>query len=169
LLDGDTAPPPQKKGSTAPNLPPMSVVAKQLCASGYHLVLDVDPPPLPSRDTAPQFSAHVRCGQTAGWTKMPLGMEVGLSPGEFVLDGTQLPLEKRARPPISVHVYCGQMAGWMKTPPGAPRPRPHCVRRRPSSPARGAQQHPAPLFGPCLLWPRSPISATVELLFNLLS
>jgi len=24
---------------------------------------------------------------------------------------------------------------------------------------------PPPLFGPCLLWPRSPISATAELLF----
>jgi len=23
----------------------------------------------------PPFSANVRCGQTAGWTKMPLGME----------------------------------------------------------------------------------------------
>ena len=30
-------------------------------------------------------------------------------------------------------------------------------------PAKGAQQ-PAP-FDPCLLWPRSPISATAELLF----
>jgi len=40
-------------------------------------------PQLPS----PNFSAHVRCGQTAGWTKMLLGMEVGLGPGDFVLDG----------------------------------------------------------------------------------
>jgi len=31
--------------------------------------------------TAPQFSVHVYCGQTAGWIKMPLGMEVGLGPG----------------------------------------------------------------------------------------
>jgi len=30
----------------------------------------------------PQFFAHVRCRQTAGWTKMPLGMEVGLSPDD---------------------------------------------------------------------------------------
>jgi len=34
----------------------------------------------------------------------------------------------------------------------------------PAPSAKGAQQ--PPLFGPCLLWPRSPISATVELLFN---
>jgi len=35
----------------------------------------------------PQFSAHFCCGQTAACIKMPLGMEVGLSPGDFVLDG----------------------------------------------------------------------------------
>ena len=29
------------------------------------------------------------CGQTVGWIKMPLGKEVGLSPGHIVLDGTQ--------------------------------------------------------------------------------
>jgi len=34
----------------------------------------------------PQFSAIVRCGQTAGLTKMPLGMEVGLGSGNFVFD-----------------------------------------------------------------------------------
>jgi len=33
------------------------------------------------------------------------------------------------------------------------------------APAKGAQQ-PPPLFGPCLLWPRSPISTTAELLFS---
>jgi len=35
----------------------------------------------------PQFSAHIRCGQMAGWIKKPLGMEVRLGPGDFVLDG----------------------------------------------------------------------------------
>ena len=38
-----------------------------------------------------QFSANVRCGQTAGWTKMPLGMEVGLGSGDFVFDGDPAP------------------------------------------------------------------------------
>jgi len=40
-----------------------------------HIVLDGDPalPPLKGH-SSPQFSANVRCGQTAGWTKMPLGM-----------------------------------------------------------------------------------------------
>ena len=30
--------------------------------------------------------AHVYCGQTAGWMKTPLGMEVDLSPSHIVLD-----------------------------------------------------------------------------------
>jgi len=34
----------------------------------------------------------------------------------------------------------------------------------PAPPAKGAQ-HPSPLFGRCLLWPWSLISATAELLF----
>jgi len=35
------------------------------------------------------------------WIKMPLGMEVDLGPGNFVLEGNPLPLPKRgAEPPI---------------------------------------------------------------------
>ena len=50
----------------------------------------------------------------AGWIKMPLGMEVGLSPGDFVLDGDTAPPPKGAQPPISAHICCGQTAGWIK-------------------------------------------------------
>ena len=39
------------------------------------------------RAPSPQFLAHVYCGQTAGWIKTPLGTEVDLGPGHFVLDG----------------------------------------------------------------------------------
>jgi len=52
---------------------------------------------------------------------MPLGMDVGLSPGDFVFDGEPAtpPPEKRAHPTqFLAHVYCGQTAGWMKTPLG---------------------------------------------------
>jgi len=34
-----------------------------------------------------QFSAYFYCAQMAGCIKLPLGMEVGLSLGQFVLDG----------------------------------------------------------------------------------
>jgi len=53
-----------------------------------HIVLDEDPARvLIKGDRGPQFSAHFYCGQTAGWIKMPLGTEVGLYPGDIVLDG----------------------------------------------------------------------------------
>jgi len=46
-----------------------------------------DPAPLPQRGTDPQFSTHICYGQMAAWIKMSLGMELGLGPGYFVLDG----------------------------------------------------------------------------------
>jgi len=42
-----------------------------------------DPAPSP-KGHRHEFSANVRCRQTAGWTKMPLDMEVGLDPFDFV-------------------------------------------------------------------------------------
>jgi len=35
----------------------------------------------------PHFLAHVYYDQTAGWIRIPLGTEVGLGPGDSVLDG----------------------------------------------------------------------------------
>jgi len=52
---------------------------------------------------------------------MPLGIEVGFSPGDIVLDGDPARPYKRgtaATPHFSVHVYCGQMAGSIKMPVG---------------------------------------------------
>jgi len=42
-----------------------------------HIVLDGDlaPPFKNNGHSSPQFSAHVFCGQTAGWTKMKHGMD----------------------------------------------------------------------------------------------
>ena len=62
-------------------------------------VLDGDPaPPSQKGGRAPsKFSAHVYCGQTAGWMKLVLGMEVGLIPGDFVLDGDPVPFPKRGQ------------------------------------------------------------------------
>jgi len=51
---------------------------------------------------APQFSAHVHCGQTAAWIKMPLGVKVGLDPGHIVVDGDPAPLcKKGAESPLN--------------------------------------------------------------------
>jgi len=51
---------------------------------------------------APKFSSRVYCGQMAGWIKMVLGMEVGLSPGDFVLDGHPAPMPKRGLSPSPI-------------------------------------------------------------------
>ena len=47
---------------------------------------------------------------------MSLGMELGLDPGDFVLDGDPVaPSPKGGRTPkFLAHVYCDQTAGWMK-------------------------------------------------------
>ena len=61
-----------------------------------------DPALLPQRAEPPPFSAHICCVQLAAWIKMSLGMELGLSPGDFVLDGDRAspPQKKRGRPQI---------------------------------------------------------------------
>ena len=61
---------------------------------GY-IMLDGNPALPPPKGHNPQFSAHICCGQMAGWIKMPLGMEVGLDPSDTVLDGDPAPLPKK--------------------------------------------------------------------------
>jgi len=57
--------------------------------------------PLPKKgaELRLQFSAHVYYGQTAGWIKMALSMEVGLGPGHIVLDGDPAALPKEGGKP----------------------------------------------------------------------
>ena len=54
-----------------------------------------------------------------GCIKIPLGMEVGLSLADFVLDGDPgTPPQKGVEPQFSAHIYCGQTAAWIKMPLG---------------------------------------------------
>jgi len=97
VLNGDPAPLPKKGAEPLPNFQLMSIVAKQLDAQGgtWHgggpwsrpYCARWGPSSPPQKGDSPQFSAHFYYGPTAGCIKMPLGMEVGLSPGEFVFDG----------------------------------------------------------------------------------
>jgi len=101
----------------------------------------------------------------AGWTKMPLGMDAGFGPGDFVFDMDPTPPHKKGNSPIQflAHVDCGQTAGCTKTAFGTEvdlgpghivldwDPAPPCPRRK---------GHSSPL-----LWPWSPISAA-ELLYG---
>ena len=66
------------------------------------IVLDGDPalPPKKKAQQSPQFSAHVCCGQAAGWIKMPLGTKVGLGPSHIVLDGGPAPPRKGHSSPL---------------------------------------------------------------------
>ena len=83
-------------------------------------VLDGDPAPLPKKGAepgvvAPQFSAHVYCGQTAAWSKMALGMEVGVAPGHTVLDGDLAPPPKRGQSPSPIFgPFLLWPNGWMR-------------------------------------------------------
>jgi len=139
----------------------MSVVAKRLNGSRWHwhgsgpwsrpYCARWGPSSPPQKgDRAPQFF-----GPFLLWPNglMPLGMEVGLSPGDFVLDVNQLP-PKRAQSPIfgpCLLLPNGCMYQDTTWYGGRPQPRLHCVRWGPSSPSpKGAQP---PIFGECPLWP----------------
>ena len=117
-----------------------------------HIVLDGDPAPHLQKGADPQFSAHVYCGQTAGWIKMALGMEVGLGPGHIVLDGDwgpNYPPQKSGQSPqFSAHFYCGQTAGCITIPLGVEEGLSpgHSVRWGPSSPSRKRGRSPLPNF-----------------------
>jgi len=111
--------------------------------------------PLQKGGRGSQFPAHFYCGQTAGCINKPLAMEVGLSPGDFVLDRDPASLPKKgAEPPIfgprllwpNGSMY--QDASWYR---GRPRPTRHCIRWGPVPlPLKG---HSPPIFGLCPLWP----------------
>ena len=65
-------------------------------------VLDGDPaPPLQKGggERSPQYSAHVRCGQTAGWIKMSVGMQVEQRKRHCVRWGHSSPPQERGRAP----------------------------------------------------------------------
>jgi len=49
---------------------------------------------------AAHFSAHVYCGHTAGWIRIPLGMKIGLGSGDDVRWGHSSPTERGQQPPL---------------------------------------------------------------------
>jgi len=114
-----------------------------------NVVLDGDPALLPQKGT-PQFSAHVYCSQTAGWIRMPLGTEVGLGYRRRCYMGTQLPLTGARLPVFGPCLLWPN--GWMDEDAtcygSRRRPRPHCVRRGPSSPRANRGHISSPSFRP---------------------
>jgi len=89
---------------------------------------------------------------------MPIGMELGLRPGDFALDGDPAPLRKKgAEPPaqFSANFYCAQTAGCITMPLGME------VSLSPGdtvfdwdpAPVTKKGRSPSPIFGPYLLLP----------------
>jgi len=99
-------------------------------------------------------------GQTVGWIKMKLDMQVGLGPGHTVLDGDPAspPQKGGAAHQFSAHICCGQMAGRIKMPHGREvglSAGNFCVRWRLSSPS--PKRGRAPNF-----WPTSIVAKWLD-------
>jgi len=104
--------------------------------------------PSPEKGHSPQFAAHVYCGQTTGWNKIPLSTEVGLGQEHIVLDGYPAPhLKWETASHFSAHVYCGQAARWIKMALGME------LGLGPASyPQKRGHTQSHSIFGPCSLW-----------------
>ena len=84
VLDGDSAPLPEKGAQPRifgpfllwPNgwMPQDATWYGDRPQPAGDFVLDADPAPTSKGRSTTQFSAHVYCGQTAAWIKMPLGI-----------------------------------------------------------------------------------------------
>jgi len=120
--------------------------------------------PLPQRGPSPNFRLISVMSKTAGCIKMPFVVELGLGPGDIVLD------RDPAQPPksgVSTPNFGSCLLrpnGWMDQDDtwhgGKPQSRPHCVRWGPSSPA---QRGTAPQYSAraCLLWPNGYVDQDV--------
>jgi len=116
VLDGDPAPlPPKGGGDSSQIFGPFLFWPNGWMhqdATWYRgrpvpgdFVLDGDLAPSQKGGVAPpqkkgENSAHVYCGQTVVWIKMPLGTKVGLIPGDCVLDGDLAPSLQRGWSPL---------------------------------------------------------------------
>ena len=93
----------------------------------------------------------------AGWIKMPLGKEVGLGQGDFMLDGDPAPPPKKGHSPTAFFgpcPFCVQTAGWIKMPLGMEvglDPGDFVLDGDPAPPPKERGQSP-PIFSVCLLW-----------------
>jgi len=119
-------------------------LAMEVDLSPRDFVLNGDPAPhFPKRrrgpGRSPRFSAHVYYGQTDGWIKMALGMEVGFGPVHIVVDGVTAPSQTAGCIEMSLGMELGLSPGDF------------ALDADPARTPKGAVPHP--LFGTCLLWP----------------
>jgi len=95
---------------------------------------------------SPQFLAHICCSQMAAGIKMPLGTEVGLGPGDSVLDGDPAPPHQKGGSQTAgcIKMTLGMEVGLI---PG------DFILDGTESPLPKRGQSPSPIFIPCLLRP----------------
>jgi len=106
--------------------------------------------PSPKKGQSHQFSAHFYCGQTAGCIKMPLGTKVGLSPGDFVLDGDPATPHQKGRSSLPIFgPFLLWTNGWMHQDATWYGAQGTLLDGDPRPPLKGRS---TPIFGPCLLW-----------------
>ena len=143
---------PSQKGDEAPQIFGPCL----LCQNG--LIDHPAPPPQKGGGAPTQFSAHVYCGQTAAWIKMPLGTEVGFGANGIVLDGDPVPPSpKREHNPLAnfrpMSIVAKLLDGsrWHLAGRWALIQATLCyMGTQLLSPQKGTE--PPPIFGPCLLW-----------------
>jgi len=173
VLDGDPAPSPQTGWSPSQIFGPFLLWPNDWmhqdatwCGGRSEprgLCVRWGPSPLTKKrvEPPPQFSAHVCCGQTDAWIKMPLGTEVGIGPDDVVLDGDPaLPPQKGGRAPSPIFGPCllwpncsmDQGGTWHGDGPWS---RPHCARWGHSSPP--PKRDRAPQF-----WPMSIVAKRLD-------
>jgi len=129
----------------------MSIVGKRLGGSRCHLVWRQAPrqhcvrwgPSDPQKRRQPPIFSPCLLWQNGWCIRIPLGTEVGLSPGDIVIDGAQLlpRLKGHSPPPNFGPSPCPLWPnGWMDWDVtwygGKPRPRLLCVRRGPAHPKK---------------------------------
>ena len=115
------------------------------------------PSSFPQKGAEPltQFLAHFYCDQTAGCTKMPLGIEVGLSQETLYYLGTQPPPQKGAEPQffdsclLRPNGCIDQDATWYGC---WPQLRDFVLDGDPVFPPNKGGGAPFPIFGPFLLY-----------------
>jgi len=118
VLDGDPAPLP-KKGAELPNFRPMSIVAKRLDGSKWHLAWRWATLCYGTHLPSPKWAQPTIFGPYLLWPNGWMDEDTtwyGSMPRPkrlCVRWGPRFPLEKKAQPPTQfvAHDYCGQAAG----------------------------------------------------------
>ena len=103
--------------------------------------------PSPKGRRSPQFLAHICCGQMAARITMSLGMEVGLGPGDFLLDKDPAPFPKQGAELPKFPPCLSWPNRWMDQDGSWPQPRRLYVRWGPS-PSQKRGRSPLPNFRP---------------------